>query len=116
MYSSTEYAVRTLTQGLRIEEAENNIRATEIAPGSVATKLVNRISDPEIRQGTDAFYQIANSPEVIASSILHAIFYCCFGWVSCIGSGKYCGFSGERGSCKGSHRFQCRKSKYLDKL
>ena len=54
VYSATKHAVRTLTEGLRMEVKSYNIRTTIISPGAVATELLDGISDPEIAAATRA--------------------------------------------------------------
>ena len=54
VYSATKHAVRTLSEGLRMEVKPYNIRTTIISPGAVATELLNGISDPEISAATRA--------------------------------------------------------------
>jgi len=52
VYSGTKFAVRAITEGLRIEEkrlASNNIRTTIISPGTIATELLESISDLKIK-------------------------------------------------------------------
>lgn len=73
VYSGTKFAVRAITEALRQEEAENNIRTTIICPGGVATELVHTISNEEIKQSINESLEIALAPEAIAHSILYAI-------------------------------------------
>jgi NADP-dependent 3-hydroxy acid dehydrogenase YdfG len=73
VYSGTKFAVRAITEALRQEEAENNIRATIICPGGVATELVHTISNEEIKLNIEESLQKALPAESIAHSILYAI-------------------------------------------
>lgn len=73
VYSGTKFAVRAITEGLRIEEARNNIRATIISPGAINTELVQTISNEKLRQNVEKLYQTAIPAKVIADTILHAI-------------------------------------------
>ena len=73
VYSGTKYAVRAITEGLRLEESRNNIRATIISPGAIETELVQTISNEKLRKNVEELYQIAIPAEVIADTILHAI-------------------------------------------
>ncbi|UUZ90971.1 SDR family oxidoreductase [Paenibacillus sp. P25] len=73
VYSGTKFAVRAITEALRQEEAENNIRTTIICPGGVATELVHTITNEEIKKDIEASLQQAPPPEAIAQSILYAI-------------------------------------------
>jgi len=50
VYSGTKFAVRAITEGLRKEEAPNNIRTTIISPGTIATELLESISDVAINE------------------------------------------------------------------
>ena len=48
IYSASKFAVRAISQGLRLElSPEDKIRVTDIEPGVVATELPDHISDPE---------------------------------------------------------------------
>jgi len=51
VYAATKHAVRVITEGLRMEVKPHNIRTTIISPGAVATELVERITEPDIREG-----------------------------------------------------------------
>lgn len=73
VYSGTKFAVRAITEGLRKEEAVNNIRTTIISPGAVATELPETISGAELKSGIDDFYQVAIPAESIARTIAFAI-------------------------------------------
>jgi NADP-dependent 3-hydroxy acid dehydrogenase YdfG len=73
VYSGTKFAVRAITEGLRIEEARNNIRVTIISPGAIDTELVQTISNEKLRQNVEKLYQTAIPSKVIADTILHAI-------------------------------------------
>ena len=46
VYCATKFAVRALTEGLRIELHSENIRCTMISPGAIASELQNGSSDP----------------------------------------------------------------------
>lgn len=73
VYSGTKFAVRAITEGLRKEEAVNNIRTTIISPGAVATELPETISGSELKAGINDFYQVAIPAESIARAIAYAI-------------------------------------------
>jgi NADP-dependent 3-hydroxy acid dehydrogenase YdfG len=50
VYSATKFAVRCVSEGLRLElSPQHNIRVTDIEPGVVATELTDHIRDEEIR-------------------------------------------------------------------
>jgi NADP-dependent 3-hydroxy acid dehydrogenase YdfG len=51
VYSATKHAVRVLSEGLRMEVKPYNIRTTVISPGAVESELVDRITEPDIREG-----------------------------------------------------------------
>ncbi|MCZ8521378.1 MULTISPECIES: SDR family oxidoreductase [Paenibacillus] len=73
VYSGTKFAVRAITEALRQEEAENNIRTTIICPGGVATELVHTVSNAEIRKDIEESLQRGLPAEAVANSILYAI-------------------------------------------
>ena len=73
VYAGTKFAVRAITEGVRIEEARNNIRATIIAPGAIDTELVQTISNAKLRGNVEKLYELVIPAEVIADTIVHAI-------------------------------------------
>jgi NADP-dependent 3-hydroxy acid dehydrogenase YdfG len=73
VYSATKFAVRAITEGLRIELKANNIRTTMISPGVVATDLPESSSEEATRKNLREFYKIAIPVESIANAIAYAI-------------------------------------------
>ena len=71
VYSATKFAVRAVTEGLRMEHKADNIRCTIISPGAVATELPESSSEEGTRKNLREFYKIA----VPADSVAHAIAY-----------------------------------------
>ena len=72
VYSATKFAVRAISEGLRIEEAKHNIRVTTLCPGAVESELKYGSSDPESSAGIQAFYK---EYEISAESVARAIAY-----------------------------------------
>ena len=50
VYSATKFAVRAVTEGLRMEHKADNIRCTIISPGAVATELPESSSEEATRK------------------------------------------------------------------
>ncbi|WP_026693894.1 SDR family oxidoreductase [Peribacillus kribbensis] len=73
VYSGTKFAVRAITEGLRIEEASNNIRTTIISPGTISTELLEAISDPELKSAIVEDSKIGIEPASIARAVSFAI-------------------------------------------
>ncbi|MNC16064.1 putative oxidoreductase [compost metagenome] len=73
VYSGTKFAVRAITEGLRIEECGNNIRTTIISPGAIATELTQAISGSELKAAIIEETKIAIEPASIARAIAFAI-------------------------------------------
>lgn len=73
VYSGTKFAVRAITEGIRIEEAQNNIRTTIICPGSIDTELASTISGNDLKAAIDDAMKIAIHPSSIARGIAFAI-------------------------------------------
>lgn len=75
VYSGTKFAVRAIMDGLRAEQAENNIKTTIISPGSTGTELFNSINDPDQKQFAKNFFKNINGlqPEQIAQAVEFAI-------------------------------------------
>jgi NADP-dependent 3-hydroxy acid dehydrogenase YdfG len=74
VYCATKAAVRSLTEGLRMELHSQNIRCTMISPGAIATELPESSSDEATRRSVREFVdKIAISPESVAGAIAYAI-------------------------------------------
>ena len=73
VYSATKFAVRAISEGLRIEHKADNIRCTIISPGAVATELPEGSSEEDTRKNLREFYKIAIPAESIARAIAYAI-------------------------------------------
>src|SRR5262249_26879471 len=69
VYSATKFAVRAITEGLRVELKADTIRCTMISPGAVATELPESSSEEATRKYVRDFYKIA----IPAGSIARAI-------------------------------------------
>ncbi len=72
VYSGTKYAVRAITEGLRIEVGEK-IRTTSIEPGTIRTEILNGISHKESHENMSEFFKIAIPELTIAKAIAYAI-------------------------------------------
>jgi len=74
VYCATKAAVRTLTEGFRIELHSENIRCTMISPGAVASELQSGTSDPSSAKFLKDFYEKTAMPsDSIARAVLYAI-------------------------------------------
>jgi NADP-dependent 3-hydroxy acid dehydrogenase YdfG len=72
-YSGTKFAVNAISEALRQELQEDNIRITMIEPGAVATELTNHITDEEAKEGISGM--IAAMEPLQSEDIAHAIAY-----------------------------------------
>lgn len=74
VYSATKHAVRTLSEGLRMEVKPYNIRTTIISPGAVTTELLNGISDPDTAAANRAYVAKVGVPaDSFARTVAFAI-------------------------------------------
>ena len=74
VYCATKAAVRTLTEGLRVECHANNIRTTLISPGAVNSELKGSTSDESSSKAVEQLYKAwAISADSIARAIAYAI-------------------------------------------
>lgn len=71
VYCATKYAVWAITEGLRQEH--DDIRATIISPGVVATELGNDITDTQVAAALKDWRQKSLSPDAIARAIHYAL-------------------------------------------
>lgn len=72
VYCATKYAVRAITDGLRME-ARGDVRVTLISPGVTESELADTISDEEAREFMKEYRRIAIPASAIARSIQYAI-------------------------------------------
>jgi NADP-dependent 3-hydroxy acid dehydrogenase YdfG len=71
VYCATKHAVRAITEGLRMEHDE--VRATLISPGVVATELGHDITDPQIASALQEWRKQSLTPDAIARAIRYAL-------------------------------------------
>lgn len=72
-YSGTKFAVNAISEALRQELQEDNIRITMIEPGAVATELTDHITDEEAKEGVSGM--IAAMVPLQSEDIANAIAY-----------------------------------------
>jgi NADP-dependent 3-hydroxy acid dehydrogenase YdfG len=70
VYSATKHAVRVISEGLRQEVKPYNIRTTVISPGAVESELPDSITEPDIAEGIQKFYEDVAIP---AASFARAV-------------------------------------------
>ena len=74
VYSATKFAVRALTEGLRMELKPYNIRTTIVCPGAVKTELLEHITDAAVRQANEDYVgTVGISPDSFARVVAFAI-------------------------------------------
>jgi len=73
VYSATKFAVRALTEGLRLEHKADNIRCTIISPAAIATELPESSSEESTRKSLREFYKITIPADSMARAIAYAI-------------------------------------------
>ena len=73
-YAGTKFAVNAISEALRQELLEDNIRVTMVEPGAVETELTSHITDEEAQEGINAIYELdILQPEDIASAIAYCV-------------------------------------------
>jgi NADP-dependent 3-hydroxy acid dehydrogenase YdfG len=76
VYAATKAAVRTISDGIRLElSPHDRIRVTDIEPGVVRTELMGHISDPTTKERFDTTWSEKRplAPEDVARTILFAV-------------------------------------------
>nr|WP_298139454.1 SDR family oxidoreductase [uncultured Pseudomonas sp.] len=72
VYCATKYAVRAISEGLRLEIG-GDIRVTLISPGVVESELAETISDPQTLERMREYRKVCITPDAIARAIAYAI-------------------------------------------
>jgi len=75
VYSGTKFAVNAISEALRQELQEDNIRVTMVEPGAVETELPEHISDEEAQEAISSLISELEplQPEDIANAITYAV-------------------------------------------
>jgi NADP-dependent 3-hydroxy acid dehydrogenase YdfG len=75
VYSGTKMAVNGISESLRQELLEDNIRVTMVEPGAVETELPDHITDEEAREGLSALLEKLEplKAEDIANAIVYVV-------------------------------------------
>ncbi|SHI71905.1 NADP-dependent 3-hydroxy acid dehydrogenase YdfG [Palleronia salina] len=74
VYCGTKFAVRAISEGLRQEVKDYNVRVTVISPGAVDTELTQHISEPELGDQVRGFVKdIAVPSSTMADMVAFAV-------------------------------------------
>src|ERR671917_1594958 len=74
VYAGTKFAVGAISEGLRQELLEDDIRVTIVEPGAVATELTDHITDEDARESLGGILKIERlQAEDIANTIVYAV-------------------------------------------
>jgi len=74
-YCGTKFAVHAISENIREEVAESNVRVITIAPGAVETELLSHTTSDEIKDGYESWKDSmggAISPDDIANTVTFA--------------------------------------------
>lgn len=74
-YSGTKYAVNAVSEALRQENVEDNVKVTIIEPGAVSTELTEHISDEDAKSNIEGRFSQLDplQSEDIANAIAYAV-------------------------------------------
>ncbi|NGZ73776.1 SDR family oxidoreductase [Saccharibacillus alkalitolerans] len=72
VYCATKYAVRAISEGLRME-TEKEIRVTLVSPGVTESELADSISDEHARAAMREYRRVALPAQAIAEAIAYAV-------------------------------------------
>ena len=74
VYAGTKFAVHAISEGLRQELLQDNIKVTIVAPGAVDTELPDHITDEDARKSLSGLMSLERlRPEDIANAIVYAV-------------------------------------------
>jgi NADP-dependent 3-hydroxy acid dehydrogenase YdfG len=73
VYCASKFAVWALSDALRQEELEGDIRVTTISPGTTASELADHITDAAAAAAMKAFRAVTIEPDAVARAIAFAL-------------------------------------------
>ncbi len=74
VYAGSKHAVGAISEGLRQELLEDNIRVTVVEPGAVETELTDHITDEEAKEGLSGLLSLEIlQAEDVANAIAYAV-------------------------------------------
>ena len=74
VYAGSKHAVHAISEGLRQELLEDNIRVTIVAPGAVDTELPDHITDEDARESLSGLMSLERlQAEDIANAVVYAV-------------------------------------------
>ncbi|GAB3219953.1 SDR family oxidoreductase [Algoriphagus aestuariicola] len=74
VYSATKFAVRALSEGLRMEVKPYNIRTTIVCPGAVKTELLEHITEADVQKANKEYVgAVGLNPESFGRVVAFAI-------------------------------------------
>jgi NADP-dependent 3-hydroxy acid dehydrogenase YdfG len=74
VYAGSKFAVGAISEGLRQELLEDNIRVTVVEPGAVATELTDHITDEDARESLGGLLSLEIlEAEDVANAIVYAV-------------------------------------------
>jgi NADP-dependent 3-hydroxy acid dehydrogenase YdfG len=74
VYAGTKFAVNAISEGLRQELLEDNVRVTIVEPGAVATELPDHITDEDARESVSGLMTLERlQAEDIANAIVYTV-------------------------------------------
>jgi NADP-dependent 3-hydroxy acid dehydrogenase YdfG len=74
VYAGSKHAVVAISEGLRQELLEDNIRVTVVEPGAVATELTDHITDEDAREAVSSLHELEIlHSEDVASAVVYAV-------------------------------------------
>lgn len=73
VYCGTKYAVKAISEGLRQENAEKNIRVTNVSPGAIQSELTEHITDEDAKEAIGGVADLAIEADSIARAVAFAV-------------------------------------------
>ncbi len=73
IYCASKFAVWAISEALRQELVDENVRVTTVSPGTTESELAEHITDPAAAEAMRVFRATTIAPEAIAEAIAYAI-------------------------------------------